>query len=256
MKDWENPQVFEINQSPPHTPLIPYTSVEQAIANQRSSCNYYLDLNGKWKFNLVNTPEEVPEDFFAPKYNKKKWATIPVPSNWQMHGYDYPKFRNISQSFPGQPPYPPQEYNPTGLYVREFTLPASWNARQVFLHFEGVKSASYVWVNGEKVGYNQGGMEPAEYDITRHLRKGKNHLAVQVMRYSDGTYLENQDMWRLAGIYRPVYLFAAPLIHMRDYYIVTELDENYEDAVLKTEVEIARYQQVQVNGEQVRLSLL
>ena len=256
LREWQDPQIFEINQSPPHTPLIPYTSRDQAIADKRSDCEYFLDLNGDWKFKLVGTPEEVPEGFFSPKYDTRKWATIPVPSNWQMQGYDYPKFRNISQTFPGKPPYPPEEYNPTGMYVREFDIPANWASRQVFLHFEGVKSASFVWVNGEKVGYNQGGMEPAEYDITSFLKKGKNHLAVQVIRFSDGTYLENQDMWRLSGIYRPVYLFAAPKIHMRDYYIVTDLDENYEDAILQTEVEIARYQQASVNGEQVRLSLL
>ena len=255
LKDWENPRIFEINQTPQHVPLIPFQSRADAIINDPSSAEFYLSLNGDWKFQLVDSPEKVPDNFFSPQYNVEKWATLPVPSNWQMHGYDYPKFRNISQTFPGKPPYPPT-HNPTGIYVKEFTLPVTWQSRQVFLHFEGVKSASYVWINGQKVGYNQGGMEPAEFDISSYLKVGKNHMAVQVMRYSDGTYLENQDMWRLSGIYRPVYLFAAPKVHMRDYYVVTDFDENYQDATLVTQVEVVTYQNTQINGEKIQVTLL
>ena len=253
--DWENPRIFEINQTIQHTPLVPFETSEKALSNNPEATNFYHSLNGDWKFKLVDSPNNVPQNFFSPGYNTKSWSELPVPSNWQMHGYDYPKFRNISQTFSGKPPYPP-EHNPTGLYVREFTIPASWQSRQVFLHFEGVKSASYVWVNGENVGYNQGGMEPAEFDITQFLQKGKNHIAVQVMRYSDGTYLENQDMWRLSGIYRPVYLFAAPKVHMRDYYVITDLDDDYRDANLITEIDVATYQNSKINGETLRVTLL
>ena len=146
-------------------------------------------------------------------------------------GFGHPLFRNVQQPFPSNPPSVPDHYNPTGLYRRHFTIPEGWKDRQVLLHFEGVKSASYVWVNGMEVGYNEGGMEPAEYDVTRYLVSGENTVAVKVLRYSDGTYLEDQDMWRLSGIYRDVYLMATPKVHIRDFTVATDFDEEYQDAV-------------------------
>ena len=160
----------------------------------------HLSLNGPWRFFFANTPEEVPQQFFAPNFKDGKWATIPVPLNWEMAGYGDPQFRNVPAPFKANPPYVPREYNPTGAYRKTFSLPAKWQGRQVFLRLEKVQSGSFVWLNGQQVGYNEGGQEPAEYDVTRFLRPGKNVLAVCVMKYCDGYYLEGQDYWRLAGI--------------------------------------------------------
>ena len=130
----------------------------------------------------------------------KGWDDIEVPSNWQMKGYGHPMFRNVTMEFPEKPPHVPDYYNPVGSYFRTFVISKNWDGRRIFLHFEGVKSASYVWINGKEVGYNQGGFEPAEYDVTDFVKPGKNTIAVKVLRYSDGSFMENQDMWRLSGL--------------------------------------------------------
>ncbi len=246
--DWENPAIFERNQTEGHTPLTPFTSVQEAIQGNKNANNYYQSLNGIWKFKWVSTVQEAPEDFFKNESIVRSWDDIEVPSNWQMKGYGHPMFRNVTMEFPEKPPHVPDYYNPVGSYFRTFEVPASWDKRQIFLHFEGVKSASYVWVNGKEVGYNQGGFEPAEYDVTDFVKRGKNTIAVKVLRYSDGSFLENQDMWRLSGIYRNVYLFAAPKMHMQDYFYYTDFDENYENAIIHCEVEIANYSKTSSKG--------
>lgn len=255
LPDWENPKIFEINQSDPHTPLVPYTSTQEALTEDKEAAAFYQTLNGTWKFMWQQKPADVPEGFFKKRFRDQNWDDLEVPSNWQMKGYGYPKFRNISLTFPEKPPRVPHYFNPVGLYRRTFTVPSGWADREIFLHFEGVKSASYVWINGEKVGYNQGGMEPAEYNVTNFLKKGENQITVQVLRYSDGSYLENQDMWRLAGIYRNVYLFAAPNLHMRDYFVVTDLDREYRDAELQVEVELENYTDDEISTANLRFQL-
>ena len=251
--DWENPAVFERNQTEPHAPLTPYVNLEEALKNDRDANAYYLSLNGPWKFHWAATVAESPADFYESESKVAGWAEIEVPSNWQMKGYGHPMFRNVTMEFPELPPFVPAYYNPTGSYFRTFEVPASWDGRQLSLHFEGVKSASYVWVNGQEVGYNQGGFEPAEYDVTAYVKPGKNTIAVKVLRYSDGSFLENQDMWRLSGIYRNVYLFSTPKLHMRDYYFFTDFDEKYENAGFYLEIGVANFTQrneqisVQVN---------
>ena len=234
--DWENPAVFEKGQTAPHAFYIPYDVADDALKNKKSP-NFQL-LNGLWNFKLVNTPEEVPEDFWNPKFDVEEWDEIKVPSNWQMEGYDYPKFRNVALSFESDPPHIPDYFNPTGCYKRKFTIPKTWINKEIMLRFEGIKSASYIWVNGKQVGYNQGGFEPAEFNITPFVKKGENDLAVEVIRFCDGSYLENQDMWRLSGIYRDVKLYAQPKTYIHDYYIVTDLDNDYKDAKLNIETDI------------------
>ena len=171
--DWENPAVFERNQTRAHVPLTPFVNLEDAIKNDRQASEFYLSLNGKWKFNWVSTIAEAPVDFYKNESMVSEWDEIDVPSNWQMKGYGHAMFRNVTMEFPENPPKVPEYYNPTGSYFRTFDVPENWDGRQLFLHFEGVKSASYVWVNGEEVGYNQGGFEPAEYDVTSFVKKGK-----------------------------------------------------------------------------------
>ncbi|MCF8336117.1 MAG: beta-galactosidase, partial [Bacteroidales bacterium] len=209
--DWENPDVLERNQLSPHVPLVPFQDLSHALDKNEKYSVYYTSLNGTWKFNWSQTPGEAPEGFYENDFDVSGWDALEVPSNWQMKGYgkamyvgwgNPPAFENYT------PPDVPDDYNPVGCYVKNFTVPDNWVDRPVYLHFESVKSAFYVWINGEMVGYNQGSMTPAEFDITEYLKEGENSIAVKVFRYSDGTYLEDQDMQRLSGIYRDVYLYS------------------------------------------------
>jgi beta-galactosidase len=253
--DWENPEVFQRNQEPPHATLMPCENRDQALAGDRKSSPYHLSLNGTWQFFWAPNLEEAPEGFYNPAFNRGAWREIRVPSNWQMEGFGFPLFRNIGLPHPLDPPQVPADFNPVGSYYRTFEVPPEWKEKQIFLHFEGVQSASFVWVNGREVGYNQGGMEPAEYDITGFLKSGTNSIAVRVLRYCDGSYMEDQDTWRLSGIYRDVYLIATPKRHIRDFYITTDLDDRYVDAILHLEAEVAAYGGPRVKGLQMVVQL-
>jgi len=253
--DWENPQVVGQNKEPGHCTLVPHLNIESALRCERQASEFYKSLNGKWKFNWVSKPSDRPVDFYKPNYDVSKWDEIPVPSNWQMHGYGRPIYLNMRYPFPVNPPYIPHDYNPVGSYRTEFTIPEAWNGRQVLLHFDGVKSASYFWINGQSVGYSQDSMLPAEFNVTKYLRKGKNTLAVEVYRWSDSSYLEDQDMWRLAGIYRNVYLFSTPQVHVRDFAVRTDLDDNYTDATLMIRPKITNYIAEDLKGWNVEAQL-
>ncbi len=253
--DYENPEVFERNQVAPHATLMPYANLEQALEGHRKTSPYHLSLNGTWKFHWTENPEKAPEDFYKPDFSRSNWKEIHVPSNWQMEGFGYPLFRNVGLPHPLNPPEVPEEFNPVGSYFRTFEIPKEWGKKQIFLHFEGVHSASYVWINGTEVGYNQGGMEPAEYDITNYLEPGENAIAIQVLRYSDGAYMEDQDTWRLSGIYRDVYIMATPKVHIHDFYITTDLDDQYRDASLRVETDVHNYRQQRVRDYSVRIGL-
>jgi beta-galactosidase len=232
VRDWENPEVVGRNKEPGHCTLTPYPDIQTALQGKPEDSLYYKSLNGNWKFNWVRKPADRPQDFYKPDYDVTNWKEIPAPSNWQMHGYDIPIYLNMRFPFPPNPPYIPHDYNPVGSYRTEFTLPASWQGRQVYVHFDGVKSAFYVWLNAHMVGYSQDSMTPAEFNLTKYLRPGGNILAVEVYRWSDGSYLEDQDMWRLSGIYRDVYLFSTPAVHIRDFFVRCDLDGQYRDGIL------------------------
>jgi beta-galactosidase len=251
----ENTKVFELNQEAGHVPLVPYISVDEALKNNRFAATSFLSLNGTWKFNFSNTPEGTPEGFFNENFNNKKWDTIHVPSNWEMQGFGDPLFRNVKTPFPPNPPNVPREYNPTGSYRKTFNIPGSWKDKEVFLRMEKTASASFVWINGKEVGYNEGAQEPAEYNITRYLKPGKNTIAVNVYKYSDGYYLEDQDYWRLAGIFDDVWLFATPKAHISDWYATTDLDKTYTDAKLELSVNVKNYSAVTVNNFTLKATL-
>ena len=253
--DWENPSVFERNQEAPHASLIPYKSEDNAIHSRKDKSPYFQSLNGIWKFKWVKNPHSVPSDYYKSQFNVANWDTISVPSSWQMKGYGDPKFRNIHLSFKNDPPNVPANYNPVGCYVKYVEIPNGWQKKPVFLHFEGVRSAFYLWVNGKKVGYNQGSYEPSEFNIAQYLKEGKNKIAVEVLRFSDGTFIENQDMWRMSGIFRDVYLFSPPQVHMRDYYAVTDLDSDYRDADLKLSIDLRNYSTQLRQGYEIEASL-
>jgi beta-galactosidase len=253
--DYENPKVFERGQELPHATLMPYPDAALALQGERKTSPFHLSLNGTWHFHWAENPEVAPEDFYKSGFDRDDWEHISVPSNWQMEGFGYPLFRNVGLPHPLDPPHVPKQFNPTGSYYRTFELPGEWDGRQVFLHFEGVHSASYVWINGKEVGYNQGGMEPAEYDISPYLKKGENSIAVKVLRYSDGSYLEDQDTWRLSGIYRDVYLMSTPSTHIRDFYVLTDLDESYEDASLHLQFWVKNYGKKKAGPLELRTTL-
>ena len=233
LPDWENPEMIGRNKEAAHSTLMPYADVVMAVEGVRSASPFYASLNGKWRFNWVNKPADRPMDFYKPDFDAGGWDEIAVPSNWQMHGYGRPIYLNIRFPFRSNVPYIQHDYNPVGSYRRSFTVPAGWKGRQVFIHFDGVKSAFYIWVNGRKVGYSQGSMLPAEFDLTKYLKAGANTLAVEVYRWSDGSYIEDQDMWRLSGIYRDVYLFSTPSVHIRDFHVRAGLDDEYKNGVLE-----------------------
>lgn len=200
-----------------------------------------LLLNGRWKFHCVSKPADRPLDFFKTEVDVSAWQEIDVPGNWQLQGYDVPIYLNEGYPFPADPLRIPHDRNPVGSYRTEFAVPAGWRDRQVFLHFDGVDSAFYVWVNGLPVGYSQDSRTPAEFNITRHLRPGRNVLAAEVYRWSDGSYLECQDFWRLSGIFRNVYLFSTPSIHIRDFELKGDLDGDCRDAVFRVKAWVRNY---------------
>jgi len=251
----ENTSVFELNQVEGHTPLIPYASVNEALMNRKEKSGNFISLNGIWKFHYSETPEGAPADFFTVKFNDRNWDTIRVPSNWEMKGFGDPMFRNVSTPFRPDPPKVPRDYNPTGSYRKTFNIPSSWKDKEIFLRMEKTASASFVWVNGMEVGYNEGGQEPAEYDVTKYVKPGKNILSVLVTKYSDGYYLEDQDYWRLAGIFDDVWLMAAPKHHIFDWHAATDLDAEYKNARLGLSVDVACYSSSAAVDLQVRAAL-
>jgi beta-galactosidase len=239
--DWENPEVIGINKESGHCTLIPYSDNRTALEVDRTASPFYKSLNGKWKFHWVRKPADRPIDFYKYEYDVSSWREIPVPSNWQMHGYGIPIYLNMRHPFPPNPPYISHDYNPVGSYRRQFTISDGWKERQIFLHFDGVKSAFYVWVNGRRIGYSEDSMTPAEFNITKYLKANENVLAVEVYRWSDGSYLEDQDTWRVSGIYRDVYLYATPQVRIADFFVTTDLDEQYKDATLKIRPKIKNF---------------
>jgi beta-galactosidase/beta-glucuronidase len=240
IRDWENPEMLGINCELTHATFVPYQTVEAALEDERGASHYFKLLNGAWAFYYAPNATHLPKDFERPDFAAADWDTIPVPSNWQMHGYGRPHYTNVAYPFPVDPPHVPQD-NPIGLYRRTFVIPAGWAERQIFLMFEGVDSAFYLWLNGQKVGYSQGTHLPAEFNITSYLQLGENSLVVQVFQWSAGSYLEDQDKWRLSGIFRDVYLFATPGVHLRDTRLRTLLDANYHNAVLELHTQIKNY---------------
>ncbi|WP_369174173.1 glycoside hydrolase family 2 TIM barrel-domain containing protein [Streptomyces sp. R28] len=248
--EWNgNISLFEVGAEPPHTTLMPYADVRQALAADRTRSPYRMSLDGRWKFAYADRPDDRDADFYRTDVDDRDWDTIPVPSVWQTHGYDRPIYVNITYPYWGanglgedsQPPAAPTRYNPVGQYRRTFTVPKDWSGRRTFLHFEGVKSAHYVWINGELVGYKEDSFTPAEYDITRHLKPGTNQIAVEVYRYSDGDWLEDQDMIRLSGIFRSVHLYSTPPVHLRDFKLDTPLGDDYRTAGLSVTASVRDY---------------
>jgi len=220
--------IFEINKEKPHATLFPYSSVEAAIANSREQSKWFQSLNGLWGFNFAHKPADSPIDFFKESINTDNWDLIKVPANWEVEGYDYPIYLDERYPFTANWPDMQDDYNPVGSYKRTFIIDDSWLERDVILHMGAVTSCVFVWVNGEKVGYSEESKTPAEFNISKYLKKGKNSIALQIYRWSDASYLESQDMLRLSGIERDVFLYAQPKIHVFDFFAKSKLINNYQ----------------------------
>jgi len=253
--DWENPAVNSINKEPYHNTLV--------LPSLKSEFKEIEFLNGVWKFKWSPRPEMRPVDFYKLDFDVNAWNDISVPGNWQMQGYGIPIYTNINYPFKKDQPRvtsePPKNWtsyenrNPVGSYVREFLIQSDVKKNEYFLHFEGVESAMYVWVNGQKVGYSENSFSPAEFNITKYVREGKNRLAVEVYRWCDGSYLEDQDFWRLSGIFRPVELWTRPKVHIRDYTIISNPDKNFKTATIGAKVSVRNLDKRKVYGYMVEV---
>jgi beta-galactosidase len=273
-EELENPAITGINNQSPHTWAIPFPDAKSFNGKKQMESPWCRLLNGSWKFHWSNNPKGRPVDFYKEDYDISGWKEIPVPSDWQMHGYDYPIYTNINYPFHADPPisakdqnrpefddlltdknpskalppYIPKEFNPVGSYRHNFTVPSEWKDKRIVLHFGGVNSAAYYWLNGVKLGYSEDSKTPVEFDITDKIREGENNLAVEVYRWSDGSYLEDQDFFRLSGIERDVFIYATPKVHISDYFVKTDLINNYQDAELSVTVDIRNYLKDQKPG--------
>ncbi|TLX71255.1 DUF4981 domain-containing protein [Labilibacter sediminis] len=236
--EWDNVKVLQVNREQPHTTMMVYDSKEKANTYNKSKSGNFQSLNGQWKFKWSKNPAERPVDFYKPSFNDEAWDMIPVPSNWELEGHGMPIYTNDTYPFEKDNLEAPKEWNPVGSYRHTFSVPQAWAQKEVLINFDGVQSAFYLWVNGKKVGYSQGSRTPGEFNITRYLKKGENTLAVEVYRWSDASYLEDQDFWRLSGIFRDVYLWATPKTHIRDFDITSTLDETYKNGIFRIKGEI------------------
>jgi beta-galactosidase len=266
--DWENEAVLQINREPARADFIPLDNKVEtlhATSLRKEQSPYYKTLNGNWKFHWVSDPTQRPVDFYRINFDDSDWKTIPVPGNWEMYGYGTPVYVSAGYPFRIDPPRvtsePGKDYtsyterNPVGSYRYHFSLPEEWENRRVFIHFSGVQSAFYLWINGEKAGYSQGSMEPAEFDITGFVKKTENQLAVEVYRWCDGSYLEDQDMWRTSGIHREVYLYSTANVRIADFAVRTVLENDYQDAVLQIKPELKSYNRQSLEGWNIEARL-
>ena len=271
---WEDETIFAENKEPAVATYMPYESEQAMLADKAyyktpwttPVNNRYLSLNGTWRFHFVSEPSQRPMDFWKEGYDVSAWDTIPVPSNWEMQGYDRPIYANVEYHHSNTPPYIKARpgfndgganygINPVGSYVRTFQVPDNWDGRRTLIHFGGIYSAAFVWLNGQYVGYTQGANNVAEFDLTDFLHKGENTLAVQVFRWSDGSYLECQDMFRMSGIFRDVYLYNVPQLSIRDHYFTTELRNNYQEATLNIALTFGSKGEPQEGKKTVEVSL-
>ena len=256
-RDWENPAVLGINKLPYHATL--------QLPSKWKECQEIISLDGQWLFHWSRNPEERPQDFYREDYDVSQWDKITVPGNWQLQGFGTPIYTNMTYPFqrnrPSVTSEPPRDWtayenrNPVGSYVTFVEVTKEMLTKHLILHFGGVHSAFYVWVNGQKVGYSQNSMSPAEFDVTKYLREGKNKLAVEVYRWCDGSYLEDQDMWRLSGIFREVQLWVRPLVHIADYHVTAGPNADFSQAEVTADIAICNTSQKKVKNLNVTLNI-
>jgi beta-galactosidase len=264
-KEIEDPECLGINKEPDHATLMPYASLKEALAANRHASPYCRSLDGKWKFNWVDWPQKRPVNFYKTNYDVSAWKEIKVPSCWQVKGYGTPYYSNYTyifkKDFPRVMSTPPvaytayQERNPVGSYRRNFEVPSNWNGRRIFVTFDGVDAGFFLWINGKKVGYSVNSRNAAEFDITKYVKPGNNMIAVEVYRFTTGSYLEDQDMWRLSGIFRNVTLWSSPQEHIRDYFIKTTFDKDFDNADLLVAVKVKNYSNIVMKPKELEVTL-
>ncbi|MGD2130521.1 MAG: glycoside hydrolase family 2 TIM barrel-domain containing protein [Lysobacterales bacterium] len=236
--NWNNIEVIRENAEAPRAWFLAWPDAGAALAGDRAANPWFKSLNGQWRFHYSDSPASRPRGFYEPGFDDSEWSDLPVPSNWERHGFGYPIYVNVPYPFDVDEPRVPAEDNPVGSYRRAFEVPASWGGRDVFLNFGAVSSAFYVWVNGQYVGYSEGSKTPSEFDVTSFVRSGRNLLAVEVYRWSTGSYLEDQDFWSLSGIQRDVSLHARPQQRLRDYFVHADLANDYRDGRFRLEADL------------------
>jgi beta-galactosidase len=251
---WEDPLVTSVNRQPARATGYSFATVEEALAGDRDKSGRMLSLNGDWDFSFAFKPADAPADFYKNKVSG--WKKIPVPSSWEMQGYDIPIYKSAVYPFrPIDPPRVPKDYNAVGSYQRSFTIPAGWKDMTITLHFGGVSSGFKVWLNGRFLGYGEDSFLPSEFDITPYLQEGENIVSVQVIRWCDGAYLEDQDQWRMSGIQREVLLLAEPRLRIADFHWEASLDKEYTDAVLSIRPRLDNFTGKALNGYMVKAQL-
>jgi beta-galactosidase len=236
--EWENEKIIDINKEPAHATFMTYPSEGMALVNDFRRSPWYKSLNGNWKFHYIDQPENRPQDFYKTDFNDAAWKTIPVPGNWELNGFGLPIYTNIIYPFPKNPPFIAHKFAPVGTYRMNFTVPEDWNGKDVIIHFGSVTGAMYLYINGQPVGFSKASKTPAEFNITKYLSNGNNVLAAQVFRWHDGSYLEDQDFWRLTGIERDVYLYAKNKISIKDFEIIADLDARYTNGLFNANIQI------------------
>ncbi len=246
----QTPEIVSINRMPMRASAFAFENKELAEKRMKENSNFFISLNGAWKFNWVQNPDHRPQNFYTTTFDDSKWKTFSVPANWELNGYGLPIYVNHPYEFTGMagtgsmlnPPFDiPEDNNPVGSYRKKIRIPQDWNGRQIFIHLGAVKSAFFIWVNGKKVGYSEDSKLAAEFDITEYVAPGENLVALEVYRWSDGSYLECQDMWRISGIERDVYLYSTPKLDIRDFKVQCSLTNNYKDGDLKITLEVNSY---------------
>lgn len=244
------PEIVSVNRMPMRASAFAFENRALAEARTKERSAYFLSLNGSWKFDWVQDPRKRPLDFYKTDFDDAAWRNFKVPANWELNGYGLPIYVNQPYEFTGHvkrgaqlnPPFDiPEDNNPVGSYRKKVELPTSWNGRQIFIHLGAVKSAFFIWVNGKKVGYSEDSKLAAEFDITNYVQPGENLIALQVFRWSDGSYLECQDMWRISGIERDVYLYATPKLDLRDFKVAATLDSTYSTGLLNIDLDVGNY---------------
>ncbi len=264
-KEIEDPECIGINKEPDHATLMPYGSLKEALVADRHASSFCRSLNGAWKFNWVDWPQKRPVNFYKANYDVSGWRDIKVPSCWQVEGYGTPYYSNFTyifqKDFPRVMSTPPvkytayQERNPVGSYRRNFEVPANWDGRRIFVTFDGVDAGFFLWINGKKVGYSVNSRNAAEFDITNYVKPGNNIIAAEVYRFTTGSYLEDQDMFRLSGIFRNVTLWSSPQEHIRDYFIKTTFDKEFHNADLTVAAKIKNYGTAVIKARELEISL-
>ena len=271
-KEWDDPLITSVNRETAHTLAIPMASEEDVSKNDLAASPYYLSLDGKWKFQWVNAPTKATTAVCAKNYNDAAWTDIDVPSSWQVWGlrhnksWDKPLYCNVAYPFsfnettysvmadrPSWFTYNSSMPNPVGTYRRTFSLPSDWAGRDVYVRFNGVGHGYYLWVNGQRVGYSEDSYLPSEFNITPYLEEGLNTMALQVYRFTSGSFLECQDYWRLTGIQRHCFLWAAPKSQIRDYFFTTDLDRTYTNAKANVKLTLTGVEAVADGTVEVRI---